>query len=303
MLQRLRRHSYWACAFEIDRILRRKCTPESRKADLDDILDGDSFAKTLVTFILGEKFGPHSAYARAFQEENEDTSMSAVEFLYQESDREKVQRLSAGFSFLSEHAMVDILWSDETTREALRVLLNLGEECKKTEAEKTALSEKDLLISGLFYNPDAETRLDGYHNKLSRRAKEAKITENEDLAAESDLSLELDGAFLGWYDFGWCGFGWRVMMAKPIKPSDLQHINWKTGSDLLPNVEITFYKQEIAHRQNDCDRMRRPRNKERAGLFKFDPAHPQHRETFKVTSTSHMSDFVIFCNGERRSEE
>lgn len=79
LLQRLRRHAYWACAVEIDRILRRKGTPESRKADLDDILDGDSFAKTLATLLLSGKFGPQSAYARAVKSGEEVTKPHSLE--------------------------------------------------------------------------------------------------------------------------------------------------------------------------------------------------------------------------------
>ncbi|KAF9969988.1 hypothetical protein BGZ65_011467, partial [Modicella reniformis] len=238
ILQRFRCYAYWICALEIDRILRQEGTPASRKADLDDILDGDSFAKTLATLILTGKFGPQSTYARALKKgeevtkphslkafelflersglgpikemalnledipgvdpsmftltraselamvqvqtslrshyrnaqfgvENNDTSMSAVEFFFTRNNIEKKYKdfpqahYAPTFSFFSEHAMVDVLWTDETTREALRVVLNLDTTAPKADAEQAVLSHKGLLISRLFYDTKAKTRLSG----------------------------------------------------------------------------------------------------------------------------------------------
>jgi hypothetical protein len=67
ILQRLRRHAFWACGLQIDKILKQGGTPESRKADLDEILDGDSFGKTLATILLSGEPSSNSAYARALK--------------------------------------------------------------------------------------------------------------------------------------------------------------------------------------------------------------------------------------------
>lgn len=243
--------------------------------------------------------------------------MSAVEFFFTRNQTEKKYKdfpqagYAPGFSFLSEHAIVDILWSDVTTREALQVLLDLGEGSFKIEAEKAVLNHKGLLISRLFYNPNAEARLSGYHNKLSlqddeestryklrgtictdglvlnllaydtsqqkRKGKGAKVTEDEDLAAGPDMDIELDEAFL---DGAYSGKADQ----SNIKPFDLQHINWKRGSDLLPNVEVTFHTPEVCPPADrtiviGCD----PGITNALTFSKLDPAHPQQRETFKVT--------------------
>ena len=96
MLQRLRRHAYWACALEIDRILKRKGTPESRKADLDDILDGNSFPKTLATLLLSGKFGSRSAYARAIKSSadvSKPHSLEAYERFSKTSGLEAIKKM------------------------------------------------------------------------------------------------------------------------------------------------------------------------------------------------------------------
>ena len=96
MLQRLRRHAYWACALEIDRILKRKGTPESRKADLDDILDGNSFPKTLATLLLSGKFGNRSAYARAVnngEDVSKPHSLEAYEHFSKTSGLDAIKRM------------------------------------------------------------------------------------------------------------------------------------------------------------------------------------------------------------------
>jgi len=242
--------------------------------------------------------------------------MSAVEYFFIRNQIEKKYKdfpqtgYAPGYSFLSEHAIVDILWPDKTTREALGILLNLRKGYPKTDAEKAVLSHKGLLISRLFYDPDTELRIDGYHRKVSlqddeastryklrgtvctdglvlnllaydtsqqRRKGKAKVNEDDDLAEASDLALELDDAFL---DEAYEGEG-----GQEITPFDHQHINWKRGSDLLPNVEVTFQKKEDCPAPDKtivigCD----PGIRNALTFSKLDPAHPQERETFKVTS-------------------
>lgn len=57
--------AFWAYGLQIDRILRREGAIESRKTEPDEILDGDSFAKTLETLLLPGEFGPNSGCARS----------------------------------------------------------------------------------------------------------------------------------------------------------------------------------------------------------------------------------------------
>ncbi|KAG0198930.1 hypothetical protein BGX31_004435, partial [Mortierella sp. GBA43] len=351
MLDRLRRYAFWACGLQIDSILKRDGSPESRKAELDEVLDGDSFGKVLATLLLTGKLGPGSAYTRAlkkgepvkmplsleayttfsmtsglppikqmplnledvpgvdptkitltnasetvmvqvqtalrchyrnaqFEVEKDDPSMSAVEHFYLRNSIEKKYKdfpqasYAPRFSFLSESALVDILWSNSTTQEALRVLLDLGPKAFKNDAEHTVLSHKGLLISRLFYNTESKERLSGYHNKLSLQEAESstryklkgtvctngltlnllaydthhqrprktdpKAPNDLDLEGDLDLDMQLDDAFL---DEAY-GEEEADCDTQEVTTSDLCHINWKRGSDLLPNVEVTFDKKE-----------------------------------------------------------
>lgn len=392
LLQRLRRHAFWACAVQMDRILRREGTPESRKADLDEILDGDSFAKTLATLLLSGKVGSNSAYMRAmkngeevkkplsletfshftessgigaikempltlddvpgadpstfvltraselamvqvqsalrshfrnaqFEVENKDPSMSAVEFFFIRNSIEKKYKdfpqahFAPRFSFFSEHAMVDVLWGDDVTRGALRVVLGLDENAGKRTVEETVQNRKGLLISKIFYDTNAKDRLSGYHNKLSlqdgiadtryklrgtictdglvlnllaydthqkkHKSKDSKSSDDMDLETDTDWSLELDDAFL---DEAYDGES-DDSEPQDVTASDLAYINWKRGSDLLPNVEVTFAEKKDCPAADKtivvgCD----PGIKNAMTFSKLDPLQPNRRETFKVTS-------------------
>lgn len=247
--------------------------------------------------------------------------MSSVEFFFARNDIEKKYkdfphaRYSPSCSFLSEHALVDILWSDATTREALRVVLDLDEKALKSDAEQIVLSRKGILISKLFYDTGSDKRLSGYHNKLSlqeedantryklrgtictdglvlnllaydthqlrRRTKETKVREDADLVAEADWSVELDDPFL---DEAYNDEADDT--PKDVTPSDLQCINWKRGSDLLPNVEVTFDRKKSCPPADKtivigCD----PGIKNALTFSKLDPTQPHQRESFEVTSS------------------
>ncbi|KAF9941401.1 hypothetical protein BGZ65_003798 [Modicella reniformis] len=187
----------------------------------------------------------------------------------------------------------------------------------------------------LFYDTKAKTRLSGYHNKLSlqddedaktryklrgtictdglvlnllaydtdqqkRKSKDAKGPDDMDLVTDTDRSIELDDAFLDE------AYGEDDDSSpQDVAPSDLQYINWKRGSDLLPNVEVRFAKKEDCPPADKtivigCD----PGIKNAMTFSKLDPAHPDRRETFKVTSNFLNLPYVRFRNLlQRRKKE
>jgi hypothetical protein len=65
ILNRLRHYTYWAMVLDITRILEQPGPPESRKAALDEVLDGDGYSKRLATMLLTGEMSQNTDYARA----------------------------------------------------------------------------------------------------------------------------------------------------------------------------------------------------------------------------------------------
>ncbi|KAK3807562.1 MAG: hypothetical protein J3Q66DRAFT_406102 [Benniella sp.] len=63
MFQRLRRHAYWECMLEIDRILRRKDHPRVSSCGSGKHPGWKFVPEALATLLLSEKFGFHSSRA------------------------------------------------------------------------------------------------------------------------------------------------------------------------------------------------------------------------------------------------
>ncbi|KAG0218293.1 hypothetical protein BGX31_011655 [Mortierella sp. GBA43] len=266
--------------------------------------------KAMETLMAHVQSSLRSHYRNAsFEVENDQRdSKSAVEFFFEQNEQEEkypdfpTSSWSARSEYLSENALVDILWCNNDTRETLKRLFNTT---LKNETEQIVLGRKGLLISKLFYDPDNEKRRDGYHRKVgfqedekprkyringtictnglalsiitydtSQPKRKARSEEEDTHPIEQ---LELDDPFLG-------STGFKQEGEKHTE-HDPGSINWKKGSDLLENVEVRFDTPER------CPPIRKttivgcdPGMINALTFSRLDPSQPFRRETVKITA-------------------
>ncbi|ORZ27996.1 hypothetical protein BCR41DRAFT_409891 [Lobosporangium transversale] len=194
--------------------------------------------------------------ATAFDVEKTNEDMSDIEFFLRENKKVKkysdfpTSPWSLGYVYLSEHALVDILWANEDTKQLLERILPLN------NASKTAMYEcvqgtKGVLIQALFCD----------------------IGDEEDPSQELELSQ------------GFLNTTCSKAAGEDLTDEDYANINWKRSSKLLENVELTFNEPGRCPSANTttivgCD----PGIVNALTFSALDPHNPNLRQTVKVRS-------------------
>ncbi|ORZ15531.1 hypothetical protein BCR41DRAFT_354045, partial [Lobosporangium transversale] len=203
---------------------------------------------------------------------------------------------SPGYVYLSEHALVDILWANEDTKQLLERILPLN------NASKTAMG----LIQALFCDIGGDRMVRGYQDKVSLQSQDKDLTrfklkgtistnglvlnllaydttqtkrQQQSDVDEEDPSQELE------LSQGFLNTTCSKAAGEDLTDEDYANINWKRSSKLLENVELTFNKPGRCPSANTttivgCD----PGIVNALTFSSLDPHNPNLRQTVKVRS-------------------
>ncbi|ORZ14386.1 hypothetical protein BCR41DRAFT_354788 [Lobosporangium transversale] len=237
--------------------------------------------------------------------------MSDIEFFLRENKKVKkysdfpTSPWSPGYVYLSEHALVDILWANEDTKQLLERILPLN------NASKTAMYEcvqgtKGVLIQALFCDIGGDRMVRGYQDKVSLQSQDKDLTrfklkgtistnglvlnllaydttqtkrQQQSDVDEEDPSQELE------LSQGFLNTTCSKAAGEDLTDEDYADINWKRSSKLLENVELTFNKPGRCPSANTttivgCD----PGIVNALTFSSLDPHNPNLRQTVKVRS-------------------
>ncbi|ORZ26622.1 hypothetical protein BCR41DRAFT_347648 [Lobosporangium transversale] len=212
---------------------------------------------------------------------------------------------SPGYVYLSEHALVDILWANEDTKQLLERILPLNNP-SKTAMFECVQGTKGVLIQALFCDIGSDRMVLGYRDKVSLLSQDKDLTrfklkgtistnglvlnllaydttqtkrqQQSDVDEEdSRQELELSQGFLNTTCSKAAG--------EDLTDEDYANINWKRSSKLLENVELTFNKPGRCPSANTttivgCD----PSIVNALTFSSLDPHNPNLRQTVKVRS-------------------
>ncbi|ORZ16718.1 hypothetical protein BCR41DRAFT_353007 [Lobosporangium transversale] len=237
--------------------------------------------------------------------------MSDIEFFLRENKKVKkysdfpTPPWSPRYVYLSEHALVDVLWANEDTKQLLERILPLN------NASKTAMYEcvqgtKGVLIQALFCDIGGDRMVHGYRDKVFLQSQDKDITrfklketistnglvlnllaydttqtkrQQQSDVDEEDPSQELE------FSQGFLNTTCSKAAGEDLTDEDYANINWKRSSKLLENVELTFNKPGRCPSANTttivgCD----PGIVNALTFSSLDPHNPNLRQTVKVRS-------------------
>ncbi|ORZ28206.1 hypothetical protein BCR41DRAFT_383079 [Lobosporangium transversale] len=119
--------------------------------------------------------------ATAFDVEKTNEDMSDIEFFLRENKKVKkysdfpTSSWSPGYVYLSEHALVDILWANEDTKQLLERILPLDNP-SKTAMFECVQGTKGVLIQALFCDIGGDRMVLGYRDKVSLQSQDKELT-------------------------------------------------------------------------------------------------------------------------------
>ncbi|ORZ14975.1 hypothetical protein BCR41DRAFT_354423 [Lobosporangium transversale] len=212
---------------------------------------------------------------------------------------------SPGYVYLSEHALVDILWANEDTKQLLERILPLDNP-SKTAMFECVQGTKGVLIQALFCDIGGDRMVLGYRDKVSLQSQDKDLTrfklkgtistnglvlnllaydttqtkrQQQSDVDEEDPSQELE------LSQGFLNTTCSKAAGEDLADEDYANINWKRSSKLLENVEFTFNKPGRCPSANPttivgCD----PGIVNALTLSSLDPHNPNLRQTVKVRS-------------------
>ncbi|ORZ27102.1 hypothetical protein BCR41DRAFT_347427 [Lobosporangium transversale] len=227
--------------------------------------------------------------------------MSDIEFFLRENKKVKkysdfpTSPWSPGYVYLSEHALVDILWVNEDTKQLLERILPLN------NPSKTAMYE-----CALFCDIGGDRMVRGYQDKVSLQPQDKDLTrfklkgtistnglvlnllaydttqtkrQQQSDVDEEDPSQELE------FSQGFLNTTCSKAAGEDLTDEGYANINWKRSSKLLENVELTFNKPGRCPSANTttivgCD----PGIVNALTFSSLDPHNPNLRQTVKVRS-------------------
>ncbi|ORZ10974.1 hypothetical protein BCR41DRAFT_357282 [Lobosporangium transversale] len=250
--------------------------------------------------------------------------MSDIEFFLRENKKVKkysdfpTSPWSSGYVYLSEHALVDILWANEDTKQLLERILPLNNP-SKTAMYECVQGTKGVLIQALFCDIGGDRMVRGYQDKVSLQSQDKDLTrfklkgtistnglvlnllaydttqtkrqQQSDVDEEGpSQKLELSQGFLNTTCSKAAG--------EDLTDEDYANINWKRSSKLLENVELTFNKPGRCPSANTttivgCD----PGIVNALTFSSLDPHNPNLRQTVKVRSR-----FLYLPNKRKREK-
>ncbi|ORZ09686.1 hypothetical protein BCR41DRAFT_388215 [Lobosporangium transversale] len=229
--------------------------------------------------------------ATAFDVEKTNEDMSDIEFFLRENKKVKkysdfpTSPWSPGYVYLSEHALVDILWANEDTKQLLERILPLNNPSKTAMFEcviawyrdKVSLQSQDkditrFKLKGTISTNGLVLNLLAYDTTQRKRQKQSDVDE-EDLSQELELSQ------------GFLNTTCSKAAGEDLTDEDYANINWKRSSKLLENVELTFNEPERCPSANTttivgCD----PGIVNALTFSSLDPHNHNLRQTVKVRS-------------------
>ncbi|ORZ11289.1 hypothetical protein BCR41DRAFT_356977 [Lobosporangium transversale] len=192
--------------------------------------------------------------------------MSDIEFFFAgEQKSKKILRLSyvprsPGYVYLSEHALVDILWANEDTKQLLERILPLNNP-SKTAMFECVQGTKGVLIKALFCDIGGDRMVNGYRDKVSLQSQDKGITrfklkgtistnglvpnllaydttqtkrQQQSDVDEEDANQELE------LSQGFFNTTCSKAAGEDLADEDYANINWRRSSKLLESVELTF---------------------------------------------------------------
>ncbi|ORZ19175.1 hypothetical protein BCR41DRAFT_351678, partial [Lobosporangium transversale] len=210
-----------------------------------------------------------------------------------------------GYVYLSEHALVDILWANEDTKQLLERILPLDNP-SKTAMFECVQGTKGVLIQALFCEIGGDRMVHGYRDKVSLQSQDKDITrfnlkgtistnglvlnllaydttqttrQRQSDVDEEDSSQELE------LSQGFLNTTCSKAAGEDLTDEDYANLNWKRSSKLLENVELTFNEPERCPSANTTTIVRCDPGIVNAFRFSsLDPHNPNLRQTVKVRS-------------------